>query len=425
MRLKHQLLLLLNLDYSNEIENIDICDVLLFCHDVDRPISLSGKAYSPLLDSVREDFESRGLSCKSIAHFGSLLTGKKGYGEPISLNRAYIFYILKRKILNLLGVNSRFKSNPFVDILEKSGAKMILTIGFPAELAIAAKSKGVFHVELLHGIGYAFLPWGWDKLSSDFLPNGILSLDEVSTKSFSPLEDEKVDIHTIPHPFLKRFSPNRLNSQPPEWVIDLSKSSNFSKNILVTLTWGYAGDHGPHVNFADILPNGLFFEELFDLVKEESNVFWHFRMHPVQLRKLRYKKLLDFMDDLVLSQSNVDWRVASSLPFPSIAMHCDGNVSMSSMSCYDAAASGVPSLMLCPTVQKGNVHQDWFVDLENEGYVTKAKFEKEMLRNWVQQTHKVKPKLSNLEDDDAWEVAVKWMLQKSGLEEPAKRKDQR
>lgn len=401
----------------DDLKRLKACDVLLFCHDVDRGIDLSGKAYSPLIDSIREDFNSRELSCISIAHFGSLLTGNKGHGEPVSFNRAYIRYFLKRKALNLLGIPARLKTNPFINILDKTGAKLIVTIGSPIELALAAKTKGAFHVEILHGIGYSYIPWGWDKLPAGSLPHGILSLDQTSTKTFRLLESKGIDVHTIPHPFLKKFNPNKLQLLPADWSLSLTNPNKYYKHILVSLTWGYAGDHGPAIHLANILSNGLFFNQLGEVVGEEQDIFWHFRFHPVQLRKPCYKHLLRYMDDFVLSHSNSEWREASRVPFPEIAMYCDGNISMNSMSCYDAAAIGLPSLMLCPNIQKGGVLENYFADLEDEGYATKALVNKEMLRSWVHKVHRVKPRVSNLEDVDAWEGAVRWMLQKSGLED--------
>lgn len=413
----HCISVISSLAISDDSKELDLCNVLLFCHDVDRPIDLNGQAYSPLLDSVREDFELRGLSCRSVAHRGSLLTGKKAYGEPVSLNRAHIWCRLKKKAINLLGMTARFENEPFASVLERTGAQLVVTIGSPTELASAARSKGVFHVELLHGIGYTFLPWGWNELSSRQLPQGILSLDQVSTESCAPLVAKGIEIHTIPHPFLKSFVSDKSESQPADWEFQINSENGYLKHILVSLNWAYSGDHGPHIQFANIIDNGLFFDEIGDLVKEDSNIFWHFRLHPVQLRNPRYENLLKFMDDFVSLHSNSEWKEASGVPFPSVARHCDGNIGMSSMSCYDAAAMGVPSLMLCPTVQKGGIHQDRFSDLENEGYVTKIQVDKERIRNWVHQTHKMKSRLSNLDDDGAWEDAVEWMLRKSGLDE--------
>jgi hypothetical protein len=44
------------------------------------------------------------------------------------------------------------------------------------------------------------------------------------------------------------------------------------------------------------------------------------------------------MDDFVTKYPNTEWKESSFLPYPSIIKNCDGNISMSSMSCYDAAA---------------------------------------------------------------------------------------
>jgi hypothetical protein len=412
---------LYNLDYSYHIGRLEPCDVLLFCHDADRPLDLNGKAYSPLIDSVREDFESRGLSCRTFAHFGSSLTGKKGIGDPIPLNSVYIMQRIMKKISSLLNISGPSKYDPFKRIFEKTRAKLIITIGFPAELAEASKSAGLFHVELLHGVGYAFLPWGWDELPSKHLPQTILSLDKVSTNSFSPLLKKEIDVLTIPHPFLKKFTSDKINYDETDWRVKIDNSKKYSKHILVTLVWSYAGDHGLNYQFSNILDNGLFYKEIEELVEEERDVFWHFRFHPVQLRNKRYKKLWDFMNNFVLSHPNSEWKEASRVPLSAIAIHCDGNIGMSSMSCYDAATTGVPSIMLCPTVQTGGVHENWFVDLENEGYVTKSSVNKEILRGWVKQTHKISPRLSNLGDEIAWENAVEFILKKSGLKQHIKK----
>ena len=88
---------------------------------------------------------------------------------------------------------------------------------------------------------------------------------------------------------------------------------------------------------------------------------------------------------------------------------------MSSMSCYDAAAMGVPSLMLCPTVQPGNIHGNLFKDLVEDGYVTKALPNLDVINDWVDRIEPKQPRLSNLEDDAALEDALQWMLRESGL----------
>lgn len=396
-------------DRSNE--QLKKSEILLFCHDANRGVNFHGKAYSPLIDSLRDEFELLGYSCQSIAHLGSKLIGDKAYGSPISFNKKYLLAFLKENLF--IKKNSRKKL--FEEMLSTSKAKLIVTIGSPINLASAAQEKGVFHVELLHGFGYTKVDFGWEMLKKESLPQGILSCDKISTNSFSPLFNNGINIKTIPHPFLKRFIGKNIKKIPDEWKLDLADKKQAKKRILVSLQWGYAGDHGEHIEFKDILRNGLFFSEIEQLVKKYQNVAWYFRLHPVQLREPRYRYLIKFMEDFVKKYTNSEWKQASHLPLPSIAMHCSGNISMSSMACYDVASIGLKSLMLCPTVQVGNIHSDWYSDLVNDGYVTKAPHELAVIEEWINSVEPVAPRLSNLEDDTAWQNALLWMIERSGL----------
>ena len=127
------------------------------------------------------------------------------------------------------------------------------------------------------------------------------------------------------------------------------------------------------------------------------------------------------MDRFVSMHPNAEWQRASRVPFPSIAMHCAGNIGMSSMSCYDAAAVGLPSLMLCPTVQHGGACGSLFADLEKEGYVKKASVSVAGLERWLDDVEQLPPRLSNLNDEKSWDDALQWMLAKSRLSSRAKK----
>lgn len=399
---------------TDQSKDLNKCDLLFICHDADRPLKLKGEAYAPLIDSIREDFEQRGFKCISVAHYGSKLTGKRAYGNPLSVNRKQLRYLIIGRLISLLRIDKVFKKPSFYKyLLKKINPRIVFTIGAPDQLCYEARLKDILTVEILHGIGYKFIPWGWDEKSTDYLPKAILSLDKVSSTSFSSLSKQGINILTIPNPFLKRFLPSRLYLLPNEWKMVIGK--NNKKKILVSLNWGYWGDHGEFSEFADILSNGLFYEELADLIRDDLNVFWCFRLHPLQTTLKKYRNLRDFLDRFVKDNSNCEWIQSSSLPFPIVAAQCSGNIGMSSMSCYDAAAMGVPSLMLCPTIQPGGIHEDWFEDLENEGYVTKNIVDKKRLQNWVQAVEKIEPRLSNLIDEDSWENAVEWLLSESGL----------
>ena len=121
------------------------------------------------------------------------------------------------------------------------------------------------------------------------------------------------------------------------------------------------------------------------------------------------------MDDFVNKYPNTEWKESSFLPYPSIVRSCAGNISMSSMSCYDAAAFGVSSLMLCPTINSGGIYEDWFVDLEEEGYLQKSKANFDLIKSWVASVKKQEPRISNLDDNQSWDIAFKWMIDSSNL----------
>lgn len=405
------------INLKDSTDKLKQCDIIFFCHDADRSLFLSNCAYSPLIDSVRDEFEKRGFLCESISLPWSVLTGKRGYGFPICINRSIFSQKVKSYLLKITQLNSFFKSdNIYNKILIKTKAKLIISIGSPDDLSHAARSNKVFHVELLHGMGYTTIPWGWSDKPSEFLPQGILALDNISHETFKPLASKGIETEIVPHPFLKRFLKAESDEFPHEWVPKKNNEQKWRKEILISFQWAYAGDHGPHTEYANILRNGLFYDEIEQIVKEEDEVLFRFRFHPVQLKRKKYRYLVQFMDFFVEKHPNTEWRESSFLPYPSIVKSCDGNISMSSMSCYDAATIGVPSLMLCPTVQPGGVYEDWFEDLVKEGYVVKAKASYDYLNRWVKGISKLQPRITNLNDDQAWLDACEWMFRESGIE---------
>jgi hypothetical protein len=409
--------LLCQLRFDSSINDIVNCDILFYCHDVDRGADLNGMAYAPLIDSLVEDFIDRGYRCASIAKPFSKYTGNKAYGSPHAINRHYLIAFMLDSLSLVWGGRSiRYRTRLYKNILKKSRAKLLVSIGADDALCLAAHEERVLLCELLHGIGYNFIPWGWQEKPAQLLPDVILSLDAVSTEAFRSLADRGVAVHTIPHPFARRFRAGSEAFLPESWKPNLSHMSQGRKHVLISLIWGYAGDHGKHVQFANLLSNGLFYDELKIAIEEtRDSVFWHFRFHPVQYRQAHYEHLRVFMDEFVRQHPNTEWEEASRLPFLSIASKCSGNISMSSMSCYDAAYVGVPSLMLCPTLRPGGIYEDLFDDLERESYVTKASASVEIIKSWVAKVERKEPRLSNLMDAFAWEEAIDWLVVKSGL----------
>ena len=404
-----------NINLKDSVSSITACDVLMFCHDADRGVTLSQLPYSPLMDSLGDELRARGYHCQSISLPWSRLTGSLAYNRPIAFNRRYFWALLQNKISKQPG------QRPLVSLYEKiltlARPKLIITIGCENALCEAAQHLGIYHVELLHGIGYAKIRWGWDAKDPLHLPRGVLSLDAVSTQTFSALEPKGLEVKDIPHPFLRRFQENNFRSLPNEWLPIERKGKIYKKEILISLQWGYFGDHGESNFYSGVLKNGLFYDEIESLIKKtEHEIFWRFRFHPVQLRQpAKYKKLFDFMDLFVQKHENCDWKESTHLPLPSLLRQCAGHITMNSMSSYEAAYFGVPTLALCPTLQPGGQFELFFNDLVENGYLSKQAFDEFAISQWLDRVEKKPPLLTNLGADDAFDDALNWLLSKSGL----------
>ncbi|MBF4521108.1 hypothetical protein IS511_07975 [Acinetobacter towneri] len=378
MKLKKILNIFKIINFQDTFNEISSCDVLFFCHDVNRGVTLGNKAYSPLIDSVRQELEQKGYKCLTIANPWSKMIGEVAYGRPIAINRSYFISKVVKKIL---GIRADLKL--YKNILKLAEPKLIITIGCNNELCEAAHSLNVYHIELLHGIGYTSIPWGWGKAQKSHLPQGIFSLDKISTTTFKQLENLNIDIKQIKHPFLSRFIKEETNLLPAEWVLKKSKKK-YKKEILISLQWGYASQIDEIEIFEGYLKNGLFYEELEEIIQEtKETVLWRFRFHPVQYRQPeKYKKLLDYMDNFIARNPNCEWKESTYLPLPAILKNCSGHLTMSSMSSYEAAYMGVPTLALCPSLQNG-IYGDCFEDLVESRYLEKQKFNVEKVKHWL------------------------------------------
>ena len=399
------------INFNDNLTELEKCDVLFFCSDANRGLQLNHRAYSPLMDSLREEFEKRGYKCISIANPFSILTGEKAYGNSLAMNKSFFIAEIKRRLLAKFflrkhGINPLL--NLYGNIFQQARPKLIITINCNDFLCAAARRAGIYHLELLHGIGYSPIPWSWDKKGKQFLPQGIISLDDVSTKTFLVLEQKGVSIFQIPHPFLSRFALGNLVNLPEEWKI-ANKQKKYKKEILISLQWGYAGDHGHKQHFQDILNNGLFFDELAEVIQLTRNeIFWRFRFHPVHYRNLnKYQFLFDFINNFIESRENCEWKESTYLPLPSVLAQCDGNITMNSMTSYEAAYMGIKTLALCPIIRERGLHADMFTDLVDKGYMLKQPPNIESILYWVRMVEKSEPLLGNLTDKYWFERLLK------------------
>jgi hypothetical protein len=380
--------------FKNDVKFLKKCNVLFFCHDNDRGLSIDGQAFSPLLDSVFIEMSNKGFNCQSISLPWSTLGIKETYVNSLNINNKYLFHKLINKIKSFFGCQ---ENNYYLDLLVKVKPKAIFGIGLPQKLCEACKELNIIDVELLHGIGYTYLPWGWSKLNSLTLPSVVLSLDKTSTNTFQALAVKGVRVLEVPHPFLRIDSNGGFtNIQSWNYQVDIS----FKKHILVTLQWGYSGEDK---DFSGIVSNGIFYEEIEELIRKRTDFCWHFRLHPVQMQGNQSKKALSFVKRLNQTYKNTLWERASSVPLLKVADACDVHLTLSSMSAYDVAMVGKPSLIFCPRMRNHEEYKNYFNDLEEEGYAKKVDFDLNFIEKWIESAFKLKPRAISLGGDDAWD----------------------
>ncbi|MFT7388544.1 MAG: hypothetical protein ACI8VC_001798 [Candidatus Endobugula sp.] len=371
-------------------KNIGKCDVLFFCHDDNRGLVLNKKTYSPLIDSLGQYFEHIGLKCQTIAKPWSRLVGRAAFGNTHAINRVYLYSLMLHRLMRTAKKWSNIESpltTFYENIITKSSPKFIISIGAPAFLSEAARRQRVIHFEILHGYGYCTLPFGWDALPKKYLPQGVLSMDAVSTATFSKLAKYNILIWQIENPFYSAFIQNLIKKQCFLYSGENEKkvSSRFRRNILILLQWGYENNKDGLPELNNILQNGILYDEIISLIIESPrDLYFKIRLHPVQLGSIkRRREIVAFLNSRLSEYDNWDCDYSSEAPLWQVASDCDGGMTMFSSSAYELAAMGIQTLVLCPTLMINGFQEAVFNDLEEEGYVKKMSIDNENFRDWI------------------------------------------
>lgn len=326
--------------------SIEPADILMMCHDVDRGMTIDGKAFSQLLDPVREDLLELGYSVAVIASRYSVLTGDKAHGSPHSYNRES----LKHAVANHLSRPISFTQEAervskrsirfWQNLITQVDPGVILLIGAQPEVCLAASRLRKPTVELLHGFRYSEVPWGYCRREPASLPTHILALDDCSLQTFKQLEDRDVKVEKVKHPSLARHWPN---STPTFFEAGKSSPENEQgkerqRVVLVALQWGYGRGETHGGQFG----NGVFPEVLEQMITIENEpIMWILRLHPVQLRTKRYRKVTEMIRKLQERTNVADFEISQS-PLPALLEKVDLLLTASSGTAAEALISNVP-----------------------------------------------------------------------------------
>lgn len=399
-------------------------NILLICHDIDRGDTKNNLPYSKLIDSLHEEFENKGFQCYQVARPGSVFVKEKAWVRPNAFEEYFragdLIKLIEKKIHRLVRYTFGVKWKPkfffvirryfekWLYIFKKINPKAIFVIDASSEMCTAARELDIPLIEVLHGIGYVRLPWDWNSRTVNELPTHVLCLDSISYKNLSELSAKGIVLKEIPHPWYKRFSSgNKDHGLDPTWTSKPYFIPEGMKMILISLTWGYDGDHGEYPEFANIIPSGLFPEELVEVIDQTCNeVFYCIRRHPLQLMQDQYSRQIHFLDEFVGRRKNCEFIKSSKATLISLLGHANGHITMISMTSFDAALMGVKTLFLCPTLLPQGKNSLMFEDLVDAGYARKAVIDTSEILNWVRNVKKHQPYQLSYATNEEWDLFI-------------------
>lgn len=345
--------------FRDSIDKLSSCDVLFFLHDANRSSRWCRLPYSPLADSLSVALTNAGVRTKHVSFFGSS-QALVFPATPVHLINRSFFRAYLSDVWRALRPGERKAGDDrsvnveklFAEIIERSQAKVVVTIGLPKPLALAAHSANVYLVEVLHGFGYAPLPWDYAERTALELPNEFWLGDSLSLETFSQLKRKGVK-STLIQP---------LHLVHPEDADNLETLDRCDE-VLPPSPERSTHQIGTPANVLIVLSRGGYFGAKIDgrvedwaLIKrlvEESGqrVNWSFRLHPLHAaegaRSPAFRKVLR----LVKRYQNCSWEWATTSPPGIVYPIQDCVVTWGSEAIFDAYFSGIASGVILPASQ--------------------------------------------------------------------------
>lgn len=365
--------------------------ILYSASDANRGYQGPDGFFSPILEPIQEYYKTKSYKTINLSYPLSYYHSNEVRGGAVLLNRQAIVILLIEFVEKwFLGKSLALqkKSNRryllLRNILSSIRPKLICAFQATPELCKAAHELNIAVVEPMHGMNLS----PDDKIFQNSvigidikaLPDAYLAYDDRTYATLCEfLGGRKNAVFRMPHPWHVECQNTKSH------IINVMRSSvvfstAMATKIVVTLQWGYAGERD---SLSNIIPNGIMHPSIEQAIVENPNVLWLLRMHPVQLRARGYKAHRNYVKALSKTHSNVEWQDATTLPLPTILANVQGHITMSSGTTGEAAIFGVPSLLLCPTLKPGEVHDGWFSELAEDGLVEFGELKSECINNWI------------------------------------------
>lgn len=368
--------------FPDQFSAMSGADVLLYCSDSHRSLMVDGLRFSPLVDVAADELTNQGYKCQGISGRFSRLPEDQVYASAPKFNRSFFVEELRNRTIRKL-TNAGPSSDVLARILGATGAQVLVSVGATAAHSKTARMMGVSHFEIMHGLGYGKVGYGWDELAPEYLPQTLLTFDDESYETHGPLRKRGMNIEIVEHPLFGEEVSTLWRSQ--DEISGLSKMlsvDKYNKTVLVSLQWGYAGELA---EFDGILENGIIPTAIVDLFKQTPDVLWILRAHPVHFNNRRFTNIIGRLASYESQFANVAFGCVQGARLSSVLELADGQITMSSATCYEAAAIGKKTLALCPSLVSPvdgrparfvRLHKDKMVDYGNVHDV-------EGIKSWV------------------------------------------
>ena len=342
-------------------------DVLLISSDNARyQLTASGYA-SPMLSHLKNDLMKRGVNCEHLARpFAQRFAGDC-QDNSYQINISVVCTRILDALFKRCSISTDFESNAYRSTLAIVSPRLVVGIELPAALCKGARSLGIPTIELLHGRGIEVVQPYIKNRKADYLPEMFVGFDECSVKTYKN--------------FGLRAELAHYGNEQTGVVLN-EKQSNA---VLITLQWGYCGDFVDEPGGMVKQANGLFVAALEDCIEKSSlDIQWRFRLHPVLENRSGYKSVISNFKQWANRYDNVVVESSSSGTVEDSIADCFAHITMSSSSVYEAANSGVASLVLCNSIRSGGARGGRFSEIEKLGYVFKGASSAAEILEWVE-----------------------------------------
>lgn len=398
------------------IHRINYVDFLFFSSDADKSDVIAGKHFDRILHPLIEEFQHRGMTCASVAVPYAVLCGSRCAVYCHSLNRAALLSSLKSPIARLLNRRENDLQRLYSYILRQASPRAVFTIDAPAELCAAAHRLKIPVVEVLHGRGYPAVFSNWAERNEVTLPSHIVSFDGISSATFRDFSGKNFEVIQ-----LKRlWTPQYIRALHSQFALNSSQSQPLAfdsqkKQILVSLQWSATDEtsseeHGPTQR--NLIPGVV------RGAMEASAEFaqWHFRLHPVQMRSPQHSQDRSRLEFELQNCDSAEWQVASSTPLPVLLEAMTHHITFGSMTAYDAADAGIPTLLLSEPSSDTSFDGRFMADLKAAGFVSEAPAagDGSFVAEWIRSTSVREPFSAEADFEDIDELLRKVTLAHGG-----------